>query len=118
MSNIGGVSPPEYECFHMFNLTNLETVQAGGMAVYDEVGPYCYVIQKEKFNVEWEDDEHTVSHQTWQYYVYSPKMSVGDPDEDIIVNLSPGYLGNYLPPFLRPPSLVPGSTTLPLFPLP
>lgn len=93
LTNIGGVSPPEYECFHMFNLTNLETVQAGGMAVYDEVGPYCYVIQKEKFNVEWEDDEHTVSHQTWQYYVYSPKMSVGDPDEDIIVNLSPGYLG-------------------------
>lgn len=62
-----------------FNLTNVPEVEQGGTPVYDEKGPYCYNTYKEKINIEWNEDQTEVTHQT---YLYVPARGADAIDAD------------------------------------
>ena len=60
-SNLSDESPPEYECYNFFNLTNVDEVLQGGTPVYVEKGPYCYREYKQKINPVWSVDQNIVN---------------------------------------------------------
>jgi len=95
VTNVDNIAPPEYECFNFFNLTNYLDIanNASAIPVYDELGPYCYRLNHEKQNVQWSDDGNEVNYRIFQNYVWAPEVSQGDALNDIVVNLSPGYIG-------------------------
>ena len=56
--------PPLATKFYFFNVTNPREVEKmGAKPLLVELGPYVYEVRSKKTNVEWNDDNHTVTYQ-------------------------------------------------------
>ena len=69
-SNINNDAPPEYECYKFFNLTNVMDIYMNDTdnkikPVFEELGPYCYRLYHEKFNITFSPDGTEVSYNVY-----------------------------------------------------
>lgn len=106
---------PIYAKYFFFHIVNPEEVKQGAKPVLEERGPYTYIAHTQKFNVEWQESNATVSYdeKTWYVFDRTSSCSSCDPfhDEITTVNIPlmtvAALLENY-PDFLHWKRLVTG----------
>eukprot|EP00698_Gefionella_okellyi_P017448 TRINITY_DN5102_c0_g1_i1.p1 TRINITY_DN5102_c0_g1~~TRINITY_DN5102_c0_g1_i1.p1 ORF type:complete len:749 (+),score=156.41 TRINITY_DN5102_c0_g1_i1:232-2247(+) len=86
------MNTPFYQGFTFFNLTNPEETAQGGKPFFVKMGPYQYLKNKTKLNVEFSPDGNEVSYQMHRTFYFLPDMTPGSED-DIITTINPAYMG-------------------------
>lgn len=66
---------------YIWNVTNVDAVQAGGIPILQEVGPYVYTQTRRKENIRFTRDEERVSYYQMQNYVFNSELSSGTQDD-------------------------------------
>ncbi|XP_063591608.1 lysosome membrane protein 2-like isoform X2 [Penaeus indicus] len=85
------LSPPVpiYMQFWFFNVTNPDAIRYhGAKPILQEVGPYTYEEKRLKYDLEWNDDEGTVSYLQNKSFIFVPEMSPGLSLEDRVTTLN------------------------------
>uniref|UniRef100_A0A2P2I2A7 Lysosome membrane protein 2-like n=1 Tax=Hirondellea gigas TaxID=1518452 RepID=A0A2P2I2A7_9CRUS len=102
------ISPPIpiYMQFFFFNITNPKEILEGGKPKLVEIGPYTYLEEREKFDLNW--TETTVEYNDNTTFFFDSEMSGTLTENDMITTLNPllitlaSKLDNpALPPFLH-----------------
>ncbi|CAG9767859.1 unnamed protein product [Ceutorhynchus assimilis] len=82
------VPPPKPRImFYFFNYTNVKDWEAGKVEKLhvEEVGPYVYYEELERFNVRFSKADGTVSYQEKRTYTFSQELSKGSKDDLLVV---------------------------------
>jgi len=86
-SNTGSDDPPVWLNFYIFNVTNPQEVELGGIPTLVEVGPYSYREMNVYFNISFLEDGNKRSFRKWQYFLWDPAHSFpgANPEQDDVV---------------------------------
>lgn len=88
--NHPGDSPVHLRLF-LFNITNLEEVQAGAKPILAELGPYTYVKHRVKRHV-WFSPDGRVKFKEYSYHLPAPELTNGSLD-DLVTTLNIPLVG-------------------------
>ena len=77
-----------YMRIYYFNITNYEAIMMNKSTkpILEEIGPYTWRERHYKDNIEWNDDNHTVTYQQRKIWEFLPDESRSL--DDIIVNIN------------------------------
>ncbi|KAF2358401.1 CD36 family, partial [Trinorchestia longiramus] len=78
---------PIYMQFYFFNVTNTQSVLAGGKPALQQIGPFTYLEKRRKHDLNWTDD--TVEYLENTKYFFVPEMSNGLTEDVPITTLNP-----------------------------
>lgn len=98
---------PIYQKIYLFNVTNPEEFSRNGSKpIVEELGPYVFRGRWTKEDINWNDQDGTVSYKDVKDYTFEPELSVGDPEEMIYTLNAPllaviNYVEDYAPSFFR-----------------
>nr|AFG73002.1 sensory neuron membrane protein 1 [Cnaphalocrocis medinalis] len=71
---------------YMFNYTNPEEVQKGGIPIVKEIGPYHFDEWKEKVGIEDHEEDDTITYKKRDVFIFRPDLSgPGLTGEEIVV---------------------------------
>jgi lysosome membrane protein 2 len=85
-SNANAQSPPTYQQFNLFNITNPNEVLEGAKPMLVEIGPYSYRKYHVYLNVSFSADGNERQFREWEYYVFDPATSFegASPETDSV----------------------------------
>ncbi|XP_043065296.1 protein peste [Drosophila ficusphila] len=70
---------------YMFNWTNSEDINDPTVKPrFQEVGPYRFTERMQKLNVQWHNENSTVSYMRRSRFDFQPELSVGNPSDTIV----------------------------------
>lgn len=68
---------------YLFNITNVDEVLKGEKHKLRQVGPFVYEEKREKYDIEWNSDQSTVSYRQRRTWFFRPDLSPGNLDDFI-----------------------------------
>ncbi|KAG8196568.1 hypothetical protein JTE90_003581 [Oedothorax gibbosus] len=96
---------PIFQKIYIFNITNPEEFsKKGHKPILQELGPYVFRGRWLKEEMNWDEDDGTVTYKDVKEYVFVPELSVGDQEEMIYTLNGPllaviNYVEDNMPPF-------------------
>ncbi|CAL8138190.1 unnamed protein product [Orchesella dallaii] len=79
---------PIYVKFHLFNVTNPDDVIKGENPKLQEAGPYVFLQKRKKVDIEFHEENDTVSYRQIMTYHFQPHLSNGSLNDTVtMVNL-------------------------------
>lgn len=79
------VPTPIYTHFYFFNVTNPTEVELfGAKPIVNELGPYTYHEEREKINIDWDNENGTVAYEQVRRWHFMPEKSKGSLDDKVI----------------------------------
>ncbi|KAK4299017.1 hypothetical protein Pmani_028673 [Petrolisthes manimaculis] len=80
---------PIYMQFYLFNVTNPDEIRTkGAKPIIREVGPYTYDEHREKYDLQWDHSEGTVTYYQNKSFVFNPDMSPGHSEDDPVTTIN------------------------------
>ncbi|KAK3868704.1 hypothetical protein Pcinc_025925 [Petrolisthes cinctipes] len=80
---------PIYMQFYLFNVTNPEEIRfKGAKPIIREVGPYTYDEHREKYDLQWDHTEGTVTYYQNKSFVFNQEMSPGHSEDDPVTTIN------------------------------
>ncbi|XP_053673751.1 protein croquemort-like [Anopheles nili] len=90
-------NPPidTYLEIYLWNWTNADGALQGTEGYkphLEQLGPYTFIEQHKRVNLEWNDDDDTLTFQQQRIWHYLPEKSVGDYENDRVITINPVLL--------------------------
>ncbi|KAM9991566.1 hypothetical protein ACTFIZ_004979 [Dictyostelium cf. discoideum] len=79
--------------FYAWNLTNPNEFLNGSIPIFETVGPFNYKYEFNFSNVTFQDGGNLATYTQSKSFIYQSDMSPNDPNEIMITNINPAYLG-------------------------
>lgn len=75
---------------YLWNWTNAEYYRGENYTPHlEQLGPYTFREKKERVDLEWKDDEDTLTFYQRRTWHFEPEMSEGDLENDMVVTINP-----------------------------
>jgi len=70
---------------YVFNFTNPDEFLAGSKPKLEELGPYVFLNNWEKSDIEWTDNDESIEYNQFRYFKFLPRESNGQLRDNVII---------------------------------